>query len=406
MFRTTFCLTSLFVVCLVCEPAFSQKRMMPGYILTLKGDTVKGFVDYGNWNEGPKSILFRNEAGQDATYRPLEIQGFGVNQEIYAGSIVNFVMGSNEIGKLSSDPKISLGKDTVFIQCLVRGNKSLYFSKRNGTSQFYIKVDSDYQLLEYKRYLKKLNGKDQLAENPRYISQLAGYLSDCSTIQNALKKVGYSRKKIENLFTTYNSCVGSASTYQRPKDKRIVDFGVLAGTSLTSLNFETSVSAFDLQVLQGSSYSQSVNFSGGLFLDLRQSRNFGRWSFNNELLYSTYGFKTTFASAFGPIKTEIGYSYLKLNNMIRYRFFSEKVTTFVNLGISNGYALSETNFREGFGKAVANTRKIEQSYLVGVGAAVKRFSLEIRMEKGNGMSDISNLSSATTRFYFLVGYKF
>lgn len=183
------------------------------------------------------------------------------------------------------------------------------------------------------------------------------------------------------------------------------------GASLTSINFQTSVRDPELQVLQNSDFTNSLNFSGGIFLDIRESRNFGKWSINNELLYTSFDFQDSYTPSTSPfpIETELAYSYLKLNTMVRYRFLSQKVIVFMNAGISNGFALSETNSRKGGGfgddRAVKETRKYEQSLLAGIGALAKKFSIEFRIEKGNGMSNMTNLSSASTRLYFLLGYK-
>src|SRR5688572_5393959 len=43
-----------------CLPLFlsAQKNFQKGYIVSLAGDTTRGFIDYKEWNSSPESILF------------------------------------------------------------------------------------------------------------------------------------------------------------------------------------------------------------------------------------------------------------------------------------------------------------------------------------------------------------
>jgi hypothetical protein len=115
--------------------------------------------------------------------------------------------------------------------------------------------------------------------------------------------------------------------------------------------------------------------------------------------------------------TTLGYSYLKLNTMFRFKYPVGKVFVFVNAGMSNGYALKETNqileekkyyssetTRES--EALYVTRLYEQGLIGGLGAKYDKYSFEFRYERGNGMSAMINLNSITTRYLFLIGYKF
>jgi hypothetical protein len=116
--------------------------------------------------------------------------------------------------------------------------------------------------------------------------------------------------------------------------------------------------------------------------------------------------------------TEIGYSYLKINNLIRFKYPVGHLSIFLNGGISNGFALSETNYKKDVSKyysstekvvegtAIPETRKYEQGLILGTGVKYNKLSFEVRYEKGNGMSDYLDLSAKTKRFYFLAGFRF
>ena len=123
----------------------------------------------------------------------------------------------------------------------------------------------------------------------------------------------------------------------------------------------------------------------------------------------------TNGSDYAYIDTEFGYSYLKLNNMLRFRYPVNQFFLYANAGISNGWTIRENNYgreelmslsigRVNEGQALAATRKYEQGYLAGLGTQFKRYSLEIRYERGNGISAYSRLNSTTKRFYLSLKY--
>ena len=71
-------------------------------------------------------------------------------------------------------------KDTVFLQTLYRGEKSLFhFKDENAKPHFYI-MDNGYQHLVYKEYIISVyrfdNFEKRIAENLKYKGQLTLYL--------------------------------------------------------------------------------------------------------------------------------------------------------------------------------------------------------------------------------------
>lgn len=114
---------------------------------------------------------------------------------------------------------------------------------------------------------------------------------------------------------------------------------------------------------------------------------------------------------------EIGGTYIKLNNLIRYRFFTGKNTLFFNAGISNGIAVKVINndyqtiqyyttITNESKEAIEGFRKHEQSLILGIGYQFDKFSLEYKFEKTNGMTTYADLGSSVIRNYFTVNYSF
>lgn len=397
-----------------------QENYIPGYIVPLKGDTLHGFIDYRNWERNPDKIFFKEKLSDEKTnYTPIEIIEFGVLDEIYESAIIETEISPDNTNTLESNKELKFSIDTAYLQTMIKGSKCLYYYKNKiGKSQFYIKNDSTFELLIYKKYLKEQEGMTVIAENRKYLGQLSVYLQDCPTIQSKLEDTKYSQKSMENLFYNYYNCTHSEIVFQRKTPKISIELGVLAGLSITSLNFTGE----GISYITNTNYQPSMNFSTGLFLDLILPRNQGKWSICNELVINSYKINGSYndyvhENQYTITHTTIGYSHLKINNMLRYKYPVKGIFIYLNAGFSNGFAISESNykreestfydqFRVEEGKALDEPRKHELGYILGLGSKFKKYSFEIRYEKGNGMSDDSNLKSTTNRYFFLFGYRF
>lgn len=399
--------------------SFSQDNYVPAYIIKNNQDTLRGFVDYRNKEVNPSKIKFKTNIDDSPVYyTPTDINEFGVEDEIYVSGIINTEVTPFRIDELGTDPQIKIEVDTAFLQANFRGKKELYYYKNeDGKENFYIKKGADFELLIYKKYLKTHNGKNVIVENKNYLGQLILYLEDCSDIQTKISGTLYKQKSLNSLFQYYYECSQNDISFQQ-KRKKHNQLGFLIGSSLTSLKFSSK----NFSYLINTDYSQSTSISTGLFFDLILPSNQGKWSINNELLFSTYHVKGEYEefeneNDYSMIATEFGYSYLKINNLLRFKYPLGHTFLYFNAGMSNGFAISVTNYKKEETKyysretlveepAIDKTRKYEQGYLLGIGIKYNKFSFEIRYEKGNGMSGYKTLVSATNRYYFLLGYRF
>jgi hypothetical protein len=422
---------------LLFKSAFSQENFIPGYIISTKSDTIRGYIDYRNWSKNPEKIFFKKQLTNVSTgYSDKEINGFGVANEIYVRATVQIEQSTDFVENMDNNPDLILVTDTVFLQLMIQGPKNLYhYVNKSVKDQFYVKLGSEYQLLIYKRYkqkqtlkynspnvdktfLEKQNYETLIISDKRYIDQLAAYLGECSNITGYLAKTEYSREDLEKLYRHYYDCTNSSMDFQKKTEVTKLEKRILAGASVTFLNFEGD----GFEYLSEADFSPSVNISGGFSFDYVFPRKFNRFSFNNELLYSAYkctGTYTDYTSEneYKITTSTIGLTYLKLNTMIRYAYPIGATSIYGNAGVLYGIALASTNTATAetkfystetikTTKAMQDFRNYEVSYSLGLGAKHKRYSAELRFETGNGMSDYTNLKSKTKRLYVFLGYRF
>lgn len=237
-------------------------------------------------------------------------------------------------------------------------------------------------------------------------------------MHSKLQSLEYNKKSMESLLLSYYDCTKSGIKFHKKTSKTTTEVGMTAGLALTSLSFNGT----DFQYLSKAAYSQSTGFAVGLFCDIILPANNKRWSIYNELAFTSANVKGQLneydnESKYTITNLTFGYSYLKLNNMVRFKMPVRNAFVYLSGGITNGFAVSETNNqtreikfysteRTESDKALPETRKHEQGYIFGLGTRFKKYSFEVRYEKGNGISEYASLSSSSTRLYFLLGYKF
>lgn len=133
----------LFLLCLVPAWATAQSNFQPASIVNSKGDTVRGTVDYGNWEYSPKSILFKpvgSGTPQKLTAADVKFFSVSIGQlaafEGYAGRITT---DNTEVNRISSGRDTSFKIDTVFLRVIQDGRKLKLFSYTDGQkTRFFI----------------------------------------------------------------------------------------------------------------------------------------------------------------------------------------------------------------------------------------------------------------------------
>jgi len=218
-------LFSLFIGTL--QKAHGQSTFESGYVVTLDGDTIKGFIGSNNKVISPIIIAFKETATASVTsFTPLTAKGFSVNGNFYESATIQVETSPYKKDELTSDKEIHLSTRTVFLEAIIIGSKSLYrYQSEHLNEQFYIKNNDAWELLIFKRYLQtKKYGKSIITSNTHYINQLALYLQDYRDIQVKLISTGYVKNDLKNLFITYYEAIKKKASFIQKDEKKWVDF--------------------------------------------------------------------------------------------------------------------------------------------------------------------------------------
>src|SRR3569833_2341265 len=158
----------LFILTLILLAApiviLAQSNYKPGYVVTSKGDTVEGFVDYREWDANPEAINFKKTAdGQSVRYGVNDMSSFGIDK------LETFVRYS---GKISTNPKTtnkvvtdaetagdtSFRVATVFLKVIEKGSRVALYSYRDDIKiRLYVGNAPDYTPMELIYRLTRAN---------------------------------------------------------------------------------------------------------------------------------------------------------------------------------------------------------------------------------------------------------
>lgn len=391
----------------------AQNLTTPCIAVTAKGDTLVGKVLDENWDENPSSIWFSENGDSFKTYLPADLQSFRVGDDVYLSAEVDVELSSRASESLSYKTKMRLKQKSVFLKVLVLGPKSLYYYKDESSNDFfYIRNDSTYKLLEYKRIYDYTNGKTTVLENKRYVGQLTLYLMDRPDLQEAINKVDYTKNSMLSLFEKYYKDKGAAKLLESSKDKVKTHFGVFAGPTNNVILF--SGMAFP-EFTHGLAPTKTT-ITPGVFVEITEPRNFGRWSLYNDIQYDSYHFASTITMNSDNINTRLDLDFLKWNILMRYKVLVGNYSVYVAGGAFLAFLIHEVNIQKtesiltgstvSTNKALASIHYPFGNTVFATGILYQKWSIEGRIGVGGSISPYTYLRMDTGNACLLVGYRF
>lgn len=408
---------------LVPNTVIAQKNYKPGYVVTHQGDTIKGLIQFLEWDNNPEKINFKPSLSEKETaYDVLLIRSFQVANEIYETAIVQKELSPRTIDAITSSPEYILNIDTVFVKLLSGGNKSLYYLKNvNEEANLYIKRNNTIELLLYKKYINVINGVTQIAERKDYITQLSDYLPECATVFDHIESVRYKKSDLVVMFKEYFKCTGNDVAYIETSEHIKSKFGILAGVQHTNAVFKSNSATFD--EIENTTFNKPVSFTAAVYADLILPRTLDKWSIYNELAYSYYQLNGSHVTdQQNPAGAtyyfyRLQFGYLKMYNMLKYTHPVKQAKVYFKAGISNGYMFQpKENYKRKEqryittivteSQAIFSLKKYELGGAASAGLQYKNLSAELRYEFSNGAAHISNVKTNVHRTSLLIGFCF
>jgi len=402
---------SVFVIFLIASSLqlVAQGNYQTGIIVTNSGDTLDGLIEYKRWDRSPGRISFKTSS-ESKVYAPLDIKAFMVANETYVSAIVDVDISPFKIGELDGVSQPIFSKDTVFLQSLIEGERSLlYLKDESGKNHFYIYDEGSYVSLVYKQYtiVTKTSSK-ALKENTAYKGVLALYLKDVPDMQRKLANTRYNTPSLTKLFEYYYEQSSSAMKYSNKRQEGRFEFGISTGASLATLNFSGTQ-----DYLTALDFEPSINPVFGFFCNMKLLRSNG-WRITNDFFYSAINFTDEkFVESIPDYTASVSFKidYLKTAHMLQVNLLKKR-SLYAAAGFATGFALAQSSqtmitYTTGT-KSVQDLdpKKFDFGYVGGLGFHASRWNLEARYEySATGLTNLVGQNSKVSRIFVFVKYR-
>lgn len=406
---------TLYLCCmaLACT-AMAQRNYVPATIFTSQNDSLKGFINFRDWFQAPKEIIFK-ESLSDATekhFGPGELNGFRIGEPDmeYVSRKVSIDVTKDDITGETEAWQRTIQDTVVFLKRVVGGNYNLYeyIDMHAKAHYIYDGANTPARELELiKAFVRRPSG-DGVFTDERYKTQLAELFADNRAAARKAESVRYEEKSLAKLFIAYNNAKDPATTQVADVKKRVkypLSFGLMGGMSFNSYTFKGA--AF-WGYGPGKSNSSPI---GGIWLNIPFGNAARNFSAVIELMYKQS--KTSSTKINGDM-TRYDFSYVQLNTMFRYTYPTKTgIKPYVNIGMGNGLAvkIAQNDFAYSdmpgdWRVSIAGPRKHEQSVIAGIGVMIYKLGAEIRYNNANGFSPYSSGRTTFNSVQVLARYSF
>jgi len=232
---------------------YSQSNYKPGYVVTLKGDTLRGFIDYREWSSNPDAINFKTTL-TDRDFKkltPNDIGSFNVDKidayKSYIGPVSKDITDANHLGTARDT---SVKPVTTFFKVLQKGPylalysytdeiKSRYFI---GETPGYTPIELGYRVYFGRGYQSDSQGRT-ITESA-YMSQLFAasqkYHTQDKDIQWYIEHADYYAEDLLKVVSKINNI--SKADFQKSRSAGPA-FNLFAGAGINIDNTTTPASS-------------------------------------------------------------------------------------------------------------------------------------------------------------------
>jgi hypothetical protein len=333
---------------------FAQSNFKPALVVTTAGDTLRGAIDYREWDLNPKAVTFRNATNGNAeqqytpkTARYIEITGMEAFQS-YEGAISMDQVDKDNLVMGKADTRVAT--DALFLNILQQGDKvTLYRYKDEWKERFFIRLrgEENLQELSYRRYYKASNSS-QMVTQRYYIGQLLNVARHHGTLTNKLQReieaAAYTEHDLLRVVSKLN---GLSEEDTRLESKGKISSRLFAGVALS----RSTMSVYgDDPFAQADehpvSYWPRLTVGNDIFLNSNVQKLFFR--IEASLTSADFKHKTTWPTGGGGYDEMFYYvaqHTVSLSPQVLYNFYNRPdFKVYAGAGLALNYSLYEKNY--------------------------------------------------------------
>lgn len=428
---------------------FSQLiKNRPGYLVTLKGDTIEGRIT-NSINLNISEEIELTISGSEETLRipTADVRCLYDSEEgLFIHTLISIDYSPIDFSDLRDVPEPDLRTEMGFIRCIRAGKISLYtFSKGVGRQLFFVARENDsiIPLIDY-TYFSDGYQKPQESENAKedtdanqekkdrnsgwyqgpasihlakYKGQLSYLMSDWPEFPKYLKKLNYKQKDILDIVDLYNLYFDPSEKYSKPlhflTDYR---FGISAAIGAGNLYFFKN-NGSDVFYKPG----LDIPLRAGVYMEVVPGRFRGRIKFQNHLGFDWYKSSGTKSYTQAPLQITDNFVFsplsLILTNNLKFCLPKKQLTYYATAGMTNSFIVAARNSlisestlgqttRQKEIDFVSHLRRYHLYYMLGVGMEYKSYSFEFRFDPAKELSSNVDRDIFHRALFLQLSYQF
>jgi hypothetical protein len=333
----------------------AQANYHTGWVLKNNGDTLKGYINYREWNLSPKSVEFKTDKNDTKilTFTPQTIKAFAIDgMDNYITYYEMISMDKTRFPDLPANIDTSKKRDTVFLKQVATGKYlTLYYNADEIKARYFTaEANSAPVELIYHEYYVNAN---QTMSKPFYKGQLLIYVSKYSPQnKDLLYKINNSKYDRTSLLYIINGFNGEQNHHATGKGAAPIRFFV--GLAVNS----TKNQVYDPDISYNNENSNTIAPKLNFGIDIFGNPNVQQVVFRAELsfTYTTakFDFPTT-ATSYND--QEFIYSFNQYNfaftPQILFNIYNEDNFKFY---LDGGFAVNFSTYSNNMLVAIANSK--------------------------------------------------
>lgn len=323
----------LLLFLLLSSLSYAQTNFKEGFVVTTSEDTLRGFIDYKEWDINPGSISFRASAngGTIQEFNPsnasyFEITGMETFQS-YEGPITMNRVDKDNLWYERADTTVMISR--IFLRKLQDGPHAALYAYKDGLkTRFFLleKGENKPKELLYKRYLLATNNA-KVVEQRYYVGQLLNVarhhdiLSD--KLQREIEAAAYKDQDLLRIVSRLNGL--SEEEIALNKESK-VGSRYFAGFALSRGTMKTyGADHFADADENPASYMPRLAFGLDIFLNRNVQRTFLRLEAGlTNASYSLYKREQTGFTAYNELTYEVTQQTASLSPQIIYNLYNKE----------------------------------------------------------------------------------
>ncbi len=286
----------LLIIVININICFSKDKFIPGYILTVNGDTLKGeILDRGAIINAQIVVFRENENGKEQYLTPIDISAYFIsNGNYYESRIFDFYqqipvktlqLNANTSKESKTRSAYKIIRDTAFLRIVVKGKARLYIYTNKAGREMYF-IETPYRgfkhLKDHKTYSTRKNGAIKFKTKRTILDTLQFIVSDCKEDIFLEKRKKVLMTDMINLLMDYNSCIDSKSEIIQPRKKTKIRFGLNVGWNTTNIDAKEE----QISQMEKYDFNPGSGYMIGIIADWYFNNLKEKWAIQTEFCYN------------------------------------------------------------------------------------------------------------------------